>query len=293
MPLKRYAVLLLKILFSIWSLYWVSTKVDWQYIAQLAVKVKVLWLILAMAMYSLSRWIAAYRLHLFFSQVGLYLPHLLNIQLYYMGMFYNLCLPGGISGDGYKIYWLQKHYDVHAKDLLMATLADRLSGLVALLWIMFLLLANITTSMGSLVSKLSWWGVAITWPLAYSVQYLFSKRFLSIFFSSNLQALLMQFTQVLTVLWLLYAINVVDNISSYLSVFLLSSLVSVLPISVGGVGAREFTFVALQPYFGYDLSTGVALSTLFFLTNVLASIPGVFCLWLRPEVDADKKQILV
>ncbi len=47
-------------------------------------------------------------------------------------MFYNLFLPGGIGGDGYKIYLLQKNYQTGTKKIFGAVLADRISGMVAL-----------------------------------------------------------------------------------------------------------------------------------------------------------------
>ena len=47
-------------------------------------------------------------------------------------MYYNLFLPGGIGGDGYKIYLLNKKYGTKARKLFWAVLLDRINGVLAL-----------------------------------------------------------------------------------------------------------------------------------------------------------------
>ncbi len=47
-------------------------------------------------------------------------------------MFYNLFLPGSISGDAYKVVRLTKDFNVAYKKTTAAVLLDRFSGLLAL-----------------------------------------------------------------------------------------------------------------------------------------------------------------
>jgi len=56
----------------------------------------------------------------------------MNLQLYFLGMFYNLFLPGGIGGDGYKVYYLHKHLSAPLKKSILALVLDRVTGLIAL-----------------------------------------------------------------------------------------------------------------------------------------------------------------
>lgn len=56
------------------------------------------------------------------------IPNLQNLKLYALGMFYNLFLPGGSGGDGYKVYLLRKLYKAPVKHLLSAVLLDRING---------------------------------------------------------------------------------------------------------------------------------------------------------------------
>src|SRR5690606_41951136 len=45
---------------------------------------------------------------------------------------YNFFLPGGIGGDGYKIFFLKKTFQISRRQVLGAVFFDRLSGLWAL-----------------------------------------------------------------------------------------------------------------------------------------------------------------
>ena len=46
--------------------------------------------------------------------------------------------------------------------------------------------------------------------------------------------------------------------------FLLSSIVAVLPLTIGGVGARELVFVYAHQYAGIEEAAAVAFSLIFF-----------------------------
>lgn len=276
--MRTYLIWLVKVLVSAISLWWVAKKIKWSLVYSLLGSIHLMWLLAALVVFTISRFIAAARLNLFFHHVGLKLPHWLNVQLYYVGMFYNFCLPGGISGDGYKIYWLQRHYKVAVNDLIHATFADRLSGLVALVWLFFVCFLGCKEVVATpWLTTYCLCAVVCLWPVVYVVQYFWGSRFLPIFLMSNIQALLMQTTQVVVVYFLLCAMHVKTSLYSYLCVFLLSSVAAVIPLSIAGVGAREMTFLYLQPLFGYDETVGVALSSLFFFLSLVATLPGMFC----------------
>lgn len=54
------------------------------------------------------------------------------MKLYWLGMFYNLFLPGSISGDAYKIVILKRRYNAPYKKTSAAVLLDRFNGLPGL-----------------------------------------------------------------------------------------------------------------------------------------------------------------
>jgi uncharacterized membrane protein YbhN (UPF0104 family) len=280
---KRLIKLALKIVLSILAVYLVIDKIDLTKTKTIFASINYGWLALGFFIFTLSRIVGARRLNLYFSQTGLKLSEILNLKLYYLGMFYNLFLPGGIGGDGYKIFFLNRHFQVKKISLLKATLLDRVSGLFALIF-----LAAIFFMFTSFISL---FGLSIFWPLAvalliFPLSYLFNlllfKTFLPIFKSSTIYAILLQGLQALSALFILYALNENAYLSDYLTIFLISSVVAVLPVSIGGIGARELTFVYLLEFLQRDYNIGVALSVLFFLFTFFSSLWGVVYMHLKP-----------
>jgi len=60
----------------------------------------------------------------------------------------------------------------------------------------------------------------------------------------------------------------------------LVNLITMLPISLGGLGVREGGFVYLMgPYVGVE--GAISISLLYYFANILASLPGLFFIWKR------------
>jgi len=75
---------------------------------------------------------------------------------------------------------------------------------------------------------------------------------------------------------ILHGIGMPGPVSSYLLVFLVSSIVAVLPITIGGVGSREFTFMLGAQWLHLDLNLSIALSVVFYLITAFTSLFGIF-----------------
>ena len=58
--------------------------------------------------------------------------------------------------------------------------------------------------------------------------------------------------------------------------FFISSVVSVVPISIGGVGLRELTFLYGLNILGLNPAVGVVGAFLFFIITILSSLIGAF-----------------
>ncbi len=95
------------------------------------------------------------------------------------------------------------------------------------------------------------------------------------FSKTNLLGFLVQVVQLLSALMLIFAMEQNLPIIEFLVLFLISSVVSVLPITIGGVGVRELTFLYGLKFIHLDAHSGVAFSFLFFIVNALASALGV------------------
>jgi len=62
---------------------------------------------------------------------------------------------------------------------------------------------------------------------------------------------------------------------AYLALFLISSIAAVIPITFGGAGARELTFLAGANYFPLEIHIAISLSVIFYMITVLASLIGM------------------
>ncbi len=265
---------LLKCLLSGTALYIVFRNIDRQQFVSVFVRANALWLLVALLFYNLSKIISAFRLNYFFRDSQLLLSEKSNLLLYYIGMFYNLFLPGGIGGDGYKVYLLNRDLGTPVKPAIQAVLFDRLSGMVALVVLSFLFgwMAFPEIPYRDVALMLAMLGV----PAWYLVNHWWARNFLPSIARTSLLSLGVQGIQVLCAWCILASLGINEFTSAYLTVFLVSSLVSVLPISIGGIGIRELVFIAGASYCPIDKSEAVAFSFLFFLVTAVSSLPGGF-----------------
>ena len=196
-------------------------------------------------------------------------------------MFYNLFLPGAISGDAYKVVLLNRRYNVSLKKTTSAVLLDRFSGLLALGVI--LSVYGIVVLEDRLIDA----ALAICALLAITILYLFVKyvlkEFLPGFFPTFLWGLAVQSLQVICLYFVLLSLHITEFQPQWVFIFLIASVVSVLPISLGGgLGTRELVFAEGANFFHLDPHLGVIISLLFYLSNLLSSVWGAYFVFHDP-----------
>ncbi|MCB9015415.1 MAG: flippase-like domain-containing protein [Lentimicrobiaceae bacterium] len=269
-----YLKAFLKIALSVAALYYVYTKIDLQEVLSIFSSVHYGWLLAATVMFVVSKVFSSFRLNVFFANINSALTGLSNLKLYLLGMYYNLFLPGGIGGDGYKIYLLNKLFKVKAKKLFWAVLLDRVNGVLALFVLAMVMVPFIPIPMLYKYLAIS----AI--PVSIAVYYIVIKYFFKDFYSgvnkTNLQSLAVQVFQIVAAWFILYANNNQDNTISYLFLFLISSIVATLPITIGGIGSREITFLFGAEIMHLDIHQSIALSLLFYLITAFVSLIGIY-----------------
>ena len=243
------------------------------------------WLFLALIAFNASKILSAIRLNYFFRALGLFLSEKFNLKLYYLGMLYNQFLPGGIGGDGYKVYLLNKWHKTSVKLLVAATLLDRVSGVVALGFLAFGLgLMGTAKEALTPYGLVLWVGLVMAYPVYYLLVHLLFKTFKQVNHITNLQALGVQVLQLLSAFLILQSLGVESSFVDYLTLFLVTSVAASLPISLpGGIGIRELVMVNGAIYLAIDKTDATALATLFFLISLISAIAGLFFLRLERE----------
>lgn len=282
-PLKKALKLLLKIIITIICFWYISQKINWQQATQALANANWWYLLLAVMLYLASKLISSFRLNLYFRNIGLRLSELTNGKLYWMGMFYNLFLPGAISGDAYKVILLNKRYAAPYKKASAAVLLDRFSGLLAL--------GVLLAAYGLIVVPVTLWqGLFIAGALGaiaglYLVIRFFFPDFLPSFWPAFFWGLAVQAVQVICLYAILAAIGQ-PSLHEWIFISLVATVISVLPISLGGgLGTRELVFAEGAGFFGLDPAIAVVISLLFYFCNLVTSVWGVYYTFRDPLKD--------
>ena len=238
--------ILLKLGFTLLLIYLVFQKIDMQQVKSVFLKSKPGYIVAAWLSYLASQVVSSWRLLGFLRSIGLNLGFGFNLRLYMLGMFYNVFLPGGIGGDGYKIYILRKKFQLPTKKIFISLLLDRVSGL----WAICFLAVALTLLLPPFKTK-EWWPVIfLAGSLIYFLVYKFKfSTYLQNFIQAHGKAILVQTLQLVSAFFILSSQNFKGNPSPYLFSFLLSSLATVVPVSIGGLGIREYVIMHAAVFF--------------------------------------------
>ncbi|TZF82103.1 flippase-like domain-containing protein [Pedobacter sp. BS3] len=287
---KLWSILkvVLKILFTGVLLYLVSLKIDFKEVKERFIKSDPFYIFLAFVFYYISQILASWRCLSLLKAIGLDLPFGFNFRLYLLGMFYNITLPGGVGGDGYKIYILRKKYKLPTKRIFLAMLFDRLSGL----WAIGLLAVSLII----LIPKID---IPQTWPIialiaGTGIYYLVMKKFFPDysrkFIQVHVKAGAVQLLQLFSVIAILLSQDFSGKFSPYLFSFLVSTLAANVPVSFAGVGAREYVMTHASSYFGMNQDLAVFLSMAFFLVSTFAALTGIWFVYRSKEFEPAPSQ---
>ncbi len=267
---RKFIKLALKLLISGGLLYIVFINVDLESLFLLMKRSNPLLLVLATLFFIVSKILSAYRLNVFQKESRIYLRDSVNLKLYWLGMYYNMFLPGGIGGDGYKIYYLKKHRKVSFRKLVLVMLFDRVTGVISLVFMILLLSIFIPES------GLNIYILAVAAVLIVAIFYLTVRMKFRSYFRhlnrTNLQSLGVQISQMICAFLILRALAEDHNTLTYLVIFLVSSLAAVIPLTIGGIGLREMAFLYAAKLFNLNVTVSLSLSLLFFLITAIVSL---------------------
>lgn len=271
---KHLLSTLLKTGVTLLLLYLVFSKISGKEIWQVFSKANKLLLILALLCFVASQWISADRLWNLFSAVKYQISKTSNYQLYLVGMFYNFFIPGGIGGDAYKIYVLNKEFDWSVKKLTSALFVDRFMGLTAI-GILIIVLGFFIA-----LEEFQWliWTFPPLLVTGILASYVIVKKwfagFSKVYDRALMQSLGVQWLQGLSVVLILASITDIDQFVVYVLVFFISSILSIFSFS--GIGVREMIFYQAAILFSFDQTVAVAVGVLFSVLTGFVSLFGLF-----------------
>ncbi len=240
------------------------------------------YLLFAFSALMINNIITSLRMRYYLSTIRVHLAAWFAIKLGWFVSMLNHVLPGGISGEGYTIWYGKRHHGAAIPDMLRRLLSSRANGLLWMLLFALMLLpfgsalADVQlvvplVVMAAILVSLSY-SVTAKWLLKEPL----AQQWHACFYSCLSQLCTFAMTW-----WLVMAFGVLEAafIIDYIIVFIIACIVALLPISFGGAGVREMTFVLLAPFFAIDVEIGVALSLTFFFLNFFASLLGIIFLF--------------
>ncbi len=303
---KQLAIFLLKALVTASCLWWLSRYFDYQELKDALGGIEVWLLLAAIALHFLSFVAGGVRWWLLFRRLQGPIAFCRVWPSYYLGVFFNNLLPSIFGGDLARSARLYTA-GFGGSALVVSAFLDRALGLAAVVVMglaallmspaaMINDLALVVFSLGILgllvlasVAVLPRWagmidaGYGSRWPRLHAVLACFPRYraapglMLSAFGLSVLNQLLV----VLVLLLLAPGLGVHLPLFQFTVVLMLVFLVSSLPVSLGGLGAREGAMMSLMLPLGVDADAVLALSVAYLLVLWSCTLPGVFMLLLR------------
>jgi uncharacterized protein (TIRG00374 family) len=288
----------------------VAWRTDWTQVrAAFAILRLDLWLA-AVGVYAATQAVSALRWQLLSRPLGFREPFSRYLSYYYIGMFFNLFLPTSVGGDVVRAWYLDGKSG-RMTDAFVSVIADRVSGVVVLLLIALIAL-NLRTFDLPVWVPLTVTGMTGGALLVIGALFLVSRRlqhsapsthdsgvrswrsrFVKLtnafgmlpvailpgrrtFFLTTLLSVIVQSANVLIV-WLIgLALHLPVPFTYYFILVPTVTLLTLLPISLNGMGVREGAMALLLAPLEIDSASAVALAFLWFMAFVVPSLGGVF-----------------
>ncbi|WP_231577021.1 hypothetical protein [Sphingobacterium sp. IITKGP-BTPF85] len=170
--------------------------------------------------------------------------------------------------------------------MLGALFFDRLSGL----WALCLIIAALIIFMPQLgiPNYLTILGFILGTTLYYFLVGKFFNDFKANFIKTHLKAIGVQSMQVIAAIMILYALGFDGKFSPYLFLFLASSLVAIIPFSVGGLGMRELVYMWGANFFYLDSHLAVLISLLFYIISAFMAFTGSYYIFHPSALGTEK-----
>jgi uncharacterized membrane protein YbhN (UPF0104 family) len=299
-------------------------RMNWTQVAQAFENLHVeLWLA-AVGVLVLTQVLSAYRWQLLARPLGFHLPYSHFFGFYFIGMFFNLVMPTSVGGDVVRAWYLD-HGPGRRMPAFVSVLVDRGSGLLVLLALACVSVAFCPATVPSWVPWSVWItagaaavGIAATLFLCFGPfarpepgetaptgvrRLVEAVRMLpaayltrpGLLLATTLLSVGVQAANVILV-WLIgLAVDApVPGVYYWVAVPMVS-LLTVLPLSLNGMGIREGGLVLFLAPVGASAPTAVMIAFLWFAAATCASLAGGLVYLLgrfpRPEVRAEYEPV--
>jgi len=264
--------------------------------------------LLCIALYLTAQAVSTYRWQFLAKAIGFACGFRELLDYYLIGMFSNQFLPGAVGGDAVRVFYLARRCQRKKREAVLTVLAERGVGMVTLLFMTAILFLTPQLSRTpwqipihihfmapfSCNARAIVLGMAVMMMAGYAAVWLLpierlSQRFsrlalllqakvywanLPLFLRSISLSILVQAVMVLIQILAAHAIGIHISIAQLTVVYGVVSLVSVLPLTQGGLGVRELAYQSLLTRLAVPSDTALAFGVYWLLISTLTALIG-------------------
>ena len=267
--MKNKIFSILQIVITVFFVYFTVSNLDLSKLFEVLNNINILYLIIAASIYFSSQIISSERLRYILNDNKFIISFKQNFTLYLIGLFYNFFIPGGIGGDAYKSFLMNKKFNWKLSKVVKLLLLDRLIGLGVLCCILIGLYEIIFLKFNFIYLILTLCFLSIIGY--YMVKLIFKNQ--NIFWKSFLYSLASHTIQFISLFIILYSLGIEDSYFEIIIVFILSSIFSVF--SFGGIGIREYIFLSSASILSFSPELAASIGLLFTISAAMSSLPGL------------------
>ena len=275
--MKNKIFSILQIVITVFFVYFTVSNLDLSKLFEVLNNINILYLIIAASIYFSSQIISSERLRYILNDNKFIISFKQNFTLYLIGLFYNFFIPGGIGGDAYKSFLMNKKFNWKLSKVVKLLLLDRLIGLGVLCCILIGLYEIIFLNFNFIYLILTLCLLSIIGY--YMVKLIFKNQ--NIFWKSFLYSLASHTIQFISLFIILYSLGIEDSYFEIIIVFILSSIFSVF--SFGGIGIREYIFLSSASILNFSPELSASIGLLFTISAAISSLPGLKFIISKPD----------
>jgi len=269
--MKKYAKIVLKIIVSLFFIFWVLFKVDWGTVIYDIREIEISYLIAYILVVILGMIISSYKWKLLANFKEIRMNFSDFFKYYLAGTFINNFMPSFIGGDTFKAYEIGKPQGKYI-EAASSVMMDRITGLLgatilALIFTLFNLKNVIGDTTLVIVNLLVLGSFLVDIFIAKIRNHPFFGRFKKynknskILQKSILLTFAFDFVGIALANYILFlSLGIHIAFLNYLSVIFLISIIASVPVSINNIGVKEWAYITFFGAFGLSASSVITVA---------------------------------
>jgi len=317
---KKIFIPLIKILISFVLIIFLLTKLGLHELIGKFATANIWWLIAGIIAFSLSNLLGSFQWYLLMKTRGIDIPLGKVITYYYVGLFFNNFLIGYVGGDAIRIFDISRA-SRNSSHAISTVFFDRLIGFVmlttlalvaGLAWrtifqskaiIVVIVLIFVCWIISFIVLFNERFAKKVGWAFRFILPSKINDRIREVYTSINsfkhekrtiakvlMISFVIQSLRIFVHYFAALSVGVIVHIKYFFVFIPVIALLASLPISIGGIGIRESSGVALfSQVSSFQPEAIVAMEFLAYAIGLLSTIPGGLFFMIRKEKFAEEK----